>query len=241
MKRTTILLLVLVALLLTALWWFGGTSQTGGRGSSEGADGPADQSGSAGPAATSDAGPALATRRGDKPRDPAAKDAGDWSNRGETIDGEQPEVTRSQVRATVPVGHSMVTGGHQLPDGTREFAMITPKWMEMPNGGKMVEMEVELLHFDAAGVAGAGLETLVTGDRKSEQNAEVWTPEEVARTMESVNQEAARAKPRVVTSPGSPGRIQMGAGREVRFELELSASEAADGGFDLTSDLKRAD
>jgi hypothetical protein len=241
MKRAPIFRLVLLALLLTALWWFGGASNPSGRGSSAGAAGQADPGDAPGAAAASATSPALATRSADKPRDPAAKNAGDWSNRGEAIDGEQPEVTRSQVRANVPVGHSMVTGGHQLPDGTREFAMITPRWMEMPNGGKMVEMEVELLHFDAAGVAGAGLETLVTGDRKSEQNAEVWTPEEFARTMEAVKGEAMQAKPRVVTSPGSPGRIQMGAGRAVRFELELSASEAADGGFDLTSDLKRAD
>ena len=69
----------------------------------------------------------------------------------------------------------------------------------------------------------------------------MWTPEEVARTMESVKAGAARAKPKVVTTPGSPGRVLTGSGGEVQFELELSAGEAADGGFDLSSDLKRVD
>jgi hypothetical protein len=243
MKRSPILRLVLlvsvVLLLLTVFRWIGGDR---GRGSAEAPAGDRDRSVPGTSAGAPDAGPGLATKSGQEPRDPsAAQDAADWANRGGTVDGELPEVTRSQVRAAVPAGHSMVTGGHLLADGTREFAVITPKWIEMPSGSKMVEMEVGMLHFDAAGIAEAGLETLVTGDRKSEQNAEVWTPEEVARTMETVKGEAMQAKPKVVTTPGSPGRIQMGEGRELRFELELSATGATDGGFELTSDLKRVD
>lgn len=242
MKRSTILRFVLIALLLTTALWWTGRDATGPDRKSSAATGPGDRGGPVLPSAGKDGPPELATKHGDKPRDPALTgDAKDWSNRGGTIDGELPDVTRSQVRATVPAGHSMVIGGHPLADGTREFAMITPKWIEMPSGSKMVEMEVEMLHFDAEGIADAGLETLLTGERKSEQNAEVWTPEEVARTMESVKAGAARAKPKVVTTPGTPGRVRTGSGGEVQFELELSAGEAADGGFDLSSDLKRVD
>lgn len=157
----------------------------------------------------------------------------------EPIDGDLPEVIRSRVRAVVPVGQSMVTGGHRLEDGSHEFAVITPKWMETPGGQKLVEMEVELIRLDAAGVNSAGLDTLVTGERKSEQNAEVWTPEELALTMEGVDRAALQSKPRVVTSPGSAARITVGTLQGQQLNLELEAAERPDGAFDLKSDLKR--
>lgn len=157
----------------------------------------------------------------------------------EPIDGDLPEVIRSRVRAVVPVGQSMVTGGHRLEDGSHEFAVITPKWMDMPGGQKLVEMEVDLIRLDAAGVKSAGLDTLVTGERKSEQNAEVWTPEELERTMEGVDRAALQSKPRVVTSPGSAARITVGTLQGQQLNLELEAVEMADGAFDLRSDLKR--
>ena len=157
----------------------------------------------------------------------------------EPIHGDSPEVIRSQVRALVPAGQSMITGGHRLEDGRHEFTVISPKWMEMPDGSKQIDVEIQLLNLDDAEVESAGLETLLTGERKSEQNAEVWTPEELARTMKDVNPTALQSKPRIVTSPGSPARITVGAERGAKFELEFSASEAAEGGFELTTDLKR--
>jgi hypothetical protein len=48
-----------------------------------------------------------------------------------------------------------------------------------------------------------------------------------------------QSKPRVVLSPGSPARITVGSDDGVQLELELSADEAADGGFELATDLKR--
>ena len=155
------------------------------------------------------------------------------------IDDDAPGLIRSQVRAVVPAGHSMVTGGHRLADGSREFTVITPKWMETAGGAEMIEMEVETLQLDAAGVTAAGLDTLATEDRKSEQNAEVWTPEELARTMKDVDQTALQSKPRVVTTPGSPARITVASQSGAQFELGLSATGSAEGGFELTTDLKR--
>lgn len=162
-------------------------------------------------------------------------------DREDPIDGESPDVIRSQVRGVVPAGHSMVTGGHPRADGSHEFTVITPKWMETPDGSKLVVMEVELLNLDLAGLKAAGLETLVTGERKSEQNAEVWTPDEVTRTMEPIDMAALQSKPRVIVSPGSPARITVGAEGGAKFELELSATEAVDGGFELVTDLKRVE
>jgi hypothetical protein len=239
MKRTSLLRLALLLIfLLIAMSWFGGTFLRFGQASSGIASDSVDQGGPENASSGTDYAPAFSSKR----RDPAATAAGvDWSNLGERIDGEKRDVTRSRVRAIVPAGHSMVTGGHLLPDGSREFALITPKWIDLPSGSRMVEMKVEMLHFDPASIAGVGLETLVTGERKSEQNAEVWTPEEVARTMGSERGGSVQAMPKVVTTPNSPGLVRMGAGRKVQFELELSASEAADGGFVLVSDLMRAD
>lgn len=170
-----------------------------------------------------------------------SRPSGDGFGLLDPIDGDLPEVIRSQVRALVPAGHSMVTGGHLLADGRREFAVVTPKWMELPGESKQIEIEVELLNLDDAGVKAAGLDTLLTGERKSEQNAEVWTPEELARTMKDVDQTALQSKPRIVTSPGLPATISLGTEPGAKFELEFFAREAADGGFELTTDLKRID
>ena len=184
--------------------------------------------------------PAGPGKRSERRSDVEGRARGDGSTAPESaIGSDAPDVIRSQVRGLVPAGHSMVTGGHLLADGSHEFAVVTPKWMEMPNGSKQIEMEVQLLNLDDDEVKSAGLDTLLTGERKSEQNAEVWTPEETARTMKEVEAQALQAKPRVIVSPGSPARMTVGDDGGVQFELELSATEAADGGFELATDLKR--
>ena len=238
MKKATTLRTALFALLALLLITVGrrlarDAAEAPARTTAADATGPAPRHPS-GPAAGPGGDATLAAKHGTKARESAANDGSDDSfTLPEPLDGELPAVTRSQVRATVPAGHSMVAGGHLLADGTREFAVMTPKRME---GSKAIEIEVDLLNLDAAGVAAAGLETLVTGDRKTEQNAEVWTPEEVARTVASMPDGAQQAKPRVITDPGEPARIRTGG-----FELELQATEAADGGFDLSSDMKRVE
>ena len=233
-------LLLLVLLVTTGVWpaLRGGPAgagtpaadpAAGARVKSRSAASPGDATpGSAGPAKASD----RRAKEGESSRTSAPE---------QPIDGDSPDVIRARTRASVPAGHSMVTGGHRLEDGSHEFAVITPKWLEIPEGSKQVEIEVELLNLDAAGLTAAGLDTLVTPDRKSEQNAEVWTPEEVARTMKDVDPEALRSKPRVIVSPGSPARMTVGQEGGVRFELDLSATETADGGFELTTDLKRVE
>jgi hypothetical protein len=57
--------------------------------------------------------------------------------------------------------------------------------------------------------------------------------------MEHIDMAALQSKPRVIVSPGSPARITFGADGDAKFELELSATEAVDGGFELVTDLKR--
>ncbi|TAE76947.1 MAG: hypothetical protein EAZ65_08245 [Verrucomicrobia bacterium] len=168
---------------------------------------------------------------------PAAEEADDSFEIPEPLDGGDPSVTQSKVRARVPAGHSMIVGGHALPDGKREFAVMTPTWMP---DSKLIAIEVDLLQLDVSDVAAAGLETLITGERKTQQHAEVWTPEEVARTMAAMAGETLQAKPRVITTPGAMGRITVGHA-PTRFELELQATEAAEGGFDLSSELKRSE
>lgn len=234
-----VLLLALLVLLGTTAFWL---LRPGERPGNDGPMSGAPEAGSETVAATASAddapesaGPAKHSDRrarpGERPEDaPAA--AG-------PIDDDAPDLIRSQVRAVVPAGHSMVTGGHRLADGSREFTVITPKWMETAGGAEMIEMEVEMLRLDAAGVTAAGLDTLATEDRKSEQNAEVWTPEELARTMKDVDQTALQSKPRVVTTPGSPARITVASQGGVQLDLGLSATGSAEGGFELTTDLKR--
>lgn len=233
--------LLLIAFLVTAGVWI---SKRGGSGAGleASADSRSAPQASARPQPTSAADPspgpsAGATKRSDRRK--AGQEGDRPNNPGSLLEGNKAGPIRALARGVVPGGHSMVTGGHLLTDGTREFAVITPKWLESPDGSKQVEIEVELLNLDDAGLKSAGLETLLTEERKSEQNAEVWTPEEVSRTMENLDPATLRSRPRVIVSPGSPARITVASKEGPGFELELSATEAADGGFELSTDLKR--
>jgi hypothetical protein len=234
-------LLLLIAFLLSTGVWLSqrGDSDDGLKARPERSAGQPTAAGQHPSPAADDSTPRSAgpTKRSDRGR---PNEGGDRPNAlGNPSAGDLTDPIRALARGVVPAGHSMVTGGHPLADGSHEFAVITPKWLESPNGSKQVEIEVELLDLDEAGLKSAGLETLVTAERTSEQNAEVWTPEEVSRTMEDVDPASFQAKPRVIVSPGSPARITVGSKDGGGFELELSATETADGGFELSSDLKR--
>lgn len=146
----------------------------------------------------------------------------------------------SKVETVLSPGQSMVMGGYPTADGRHEFSVITPHWVGTKNGGSQVHFDIKILKLDALGLIDSGLESLVTSERRAEQNAEVWSPEDVAETLEnSVGVELTSA-PSVYTMPGAPARIQCGAdGARDFYSMMIEATEGPNGGFHLKSEITR--
>lgn len=147
-------------------------------------------------------------------------------------------VGSSAVHTIIPLGHSMVTGGYQTEDGHHEFVVLTPKWLETPSGKKQIQLETKILNVDQEALLSTGLNSLVTGEQKMQQNGEVWTPEDVAQTLTDTKGLSLISSPSIVVSPGGAAQVRMGNDR-TSFALDLTASEASDGGFELKSEIKR--
>ena len=158
------------------------------------------------------------------------------------LEADGPEVASSVVHALIPEGKSMVTGGYVTADGSFEFSVVTPQWINNPGGGKAVEMNVKILKVNEEGLARTGLKSLVVPGRKTVQNAEVWSPEDVAKNLdEPVDGVGLTSTPRAIAMPGSPAEISTGSTDAVEgffYSLVIEAKEAAGGGFELTSDIK---
>jgi hypothetical protein len=149
-------------------------------------------------------------------------------------------IASSAVHTRIPLGHSMVTGGYVTKDGHHEFVVVTPTWLETPSGEKQIMVKSTVLNVDQEALVSTGLKSLVTGEQKSLQNAEVWTPEDVTRTMSDTKGLNLLSSPSVVITPGSSAQVRIGNGK-ASFMLDLEASEAPDGGFELKSEIKRVE
>lgn len=148
------------------------------------------------------------------------------------------EIASSAVHTVIPAGHSMVTGGYVTEDGRHEFVVLTPKWLETPSGGKQIMVESTILNVGQEALLSTGLNSLVTGEQKTLQNAEVWTPEDVTRTLSDTKGLDLLSSPSIVITPGTSAQVRMGGGK-TSFMLDLSAGEASEGGFELKSEIKR--
>ncbi len=150
------------------------------------------------------------------------------------------EIASAAVHTRIPEGHSMVTGGYQTEDGHHEFVVLTPKWLESPSGIRQIRLESRILDLDQSALVSTGLNSLVTGEKKTLQNAEVWTPEDVSRSLtdpKGLNQLSA---PSLLLNPGGSAQVWIGNEKTV-FTLDVVAGEAPDGGFELKSEIKRVE
>jgi hypothetical protein len=154
------------------------------------------------------------------------------------IQGE--EIASAAVHTRIPAGHSLVTGGYQMGDGHHEFVVLTPKWLETPSGKKQIQLESRILNVNEEALLSTGLNSLVTGEQKTIQNADVWTPEDVTRTLTDAKGLNLLSSPSIVVNPGGSAQVQIG-NTQTSFTLDLVASEAPDGGFELKSEIKRVE
>jgi len=227
-RRVALILVILTAL---AIWWWpsdpivhksspqrADATSNGTRSSKSAASGETDR-------------PSQRARRPDLPKGP----------KGPVLPELEGEVTASSaVHTMIPVGHSMVTGGYQTGDGHHEFVVLTPKWLETPSGKKQIMLESRILNVDQEALLSTGLNSLVTGEQKTQQNGEVWTPDDVTRTLTDTKGLNLLSSPSIVVTPGGSAQIRMGS-EKTSFTLDLVASEAPDGGFELKSEIKRVE
>ena len=161
--------------------------------------------------------------------------------RARKIEEDSPEVIRSVVHTVLPAGHSMVTGGHVLANGDREFAVITPKWIDGPAGSpREAILETCVVRMNPQELRDSGLDSLATSETKSSQNAEVWTPGDVEQVTRSPSVDRLTS-PTLSTRPGMPATIRIGTPETGVFQLTLEVVEAADSGSEIKSDMRRVE
>lgn len=147
------------------------------------------------------------------------------------------ELASSGVHALIPAGHCLVTGGYATGNGRFGFVVLKPTWLELPSGGRQIRVESTILNLDQEALTRTGLDSLVTGEQKTIQNAEVWTPEDVSQTLGGSRGMELVSSPSILTTPGASSSVRM-ANEWISFMLDLEVAEAADGGFEVKSEIK---
>lgn len=144
----------------------------------------------------------------------------------------------SEVDTAIPVGSSLVMGGQATADEGRSFFVITPEWIKDEDGSKAAKIVCRMLTLDSEDVAQAGLGTLLTDERKLQQNAEIWSAEDAEKTFAVVKQGAMTTAPTVMAGLNQPASVEIGTFQKF-VKLEMQVSETAEGGFQLKSVAKK--
>ncbi len=239
-NSTRLFLLLVVLLLLVVFWWTRRGSSIDANQASAVESLRTKSSGSNFSASDGEAsGPARRPKRPLLEKKP--EQAGVAGGLDERLDKDGPDVLSSEVHTLLPAGHSMVTGGFLMADGRHGFAVVTPKWVDGPNGGnRMIEVKAGMLALDDKALAATGLSSLATNEMKLKQNAEVWTPEDVYQLLKTREGIHIVSSPTITANPGQEAIISIDSG-STGLRLKLETGEGKDGGFDLKSDLKLAE
>ena len=239
-NSTRQILLLAVLLLLVALWWTRrGASMDANQALAVESHRTHASGSNFSESETEASGPAKRPKRPLLEKKP--EHAGDEGGLDERLDQDGPDVLSTEVHTLLPAGHSMMTGGFLMADGRRGFAVLTPKWVNSPDGGnRMIEVKARILAVDDKGLAATGLSSLATNDTKLKQNAEIWTPEDVDRSLKPTEGVEFISSPTIMSSPGQEGTISMGS-ESTGLRLKLETSEGTDGGFEMKSELKLAE
>lgn len=161
---------------------------------------------------------------------------------GERLKRDGPELASTRVHTLLAAGQSLVTGGYAMADGSYEFALVTPAWVTAPNGERQVKTEIKVLRLEEKALMATGLSSLVTPERKTQQNAELWSPHDVRKTLESGQGIDLMTAPGIVMAPGIPAQFRVGSSEAGNlFGMEIVGAEGPDGGFDLKVEMKRID
>ncbi len=182
-------------------------------------------------------------RRPKRPATTSKPPVSEVDPRDEQLREDGPEVATVRVHTLLPAGHSMVLGGYATADGNHEFAVVTPEWLTGPNGEKQLRAETKIVSASDKGLEHTGLSSLVTNERKSQQNAEVWTAEDMKETFAHPEGIDVLSAPGLIMPLGAPGQIRIGSADEngALFDLQMSVSEGPNGEFDMKVEMKKID
>lgn len=222
---------ILLLLMAVTIWWWQSEKPVAPSAGSEAVTNPKGMQSSPSSTPEEKGPPSARGKRPDLPK----------GSSGPALPEIQGEVMASSaVHTRIPLGHSMVTGGYVTEEGHHEFVVVTPTWLETPSGAKQLMVKSTILNVDQEALVSTGLKSLVNGEQKTQQNAEVWDPDDVTRTLTDTKGLNLLSSPSVVITPGSSAQVRMGNGK-ASFMLDLVGDKAPDGGFELKSEIKRVE
>jgi hypothetical protein len=129
------------------------------------------------------------------------------------------DLLSSSLRAQMKSGEVVVTGGYQLPDGTRLYAFVQPT-VERVDGADVVNIASTFrMLADEAGKT-VGLDKLATNAANTLQHGEVWMAEEKQAVLGALETTPGM---RGITYPGV--KLRMGASSVIEVgELRLKVT-----------------
>ena len=135
------------------------------------------------------------------------------------------EALASSLHTRIPKDSSIMTGGYEMKNGKFEFTMITPKKVISPDGTEMVQMKVLSFQLGSEAIYELGLSDLVTDKQDSNQHAEIWSKDEVAKTMSDMpdHDSSITSAPTIITKSSKNFQISMGSKNGESYELTGTA------------------
>jgi len=147
------------------------------------------------------------------------------------------DVLSSSVRALVPEGQTLVTGGYITADGRHEFTFITPSVSE-EGGDPRIRLDSQVVALDYPSAESLGMQTLTTQVRNSMQHAETWQARDVAGTLDAAGN-GILSSPVVEAEPDRPFRVELSRPDGTGYELSGRASLADGGGVIVEASVVR--
>lgn len=117
----------------------------------------------------------------------------------------------STVSARLRSGEAVVTGGYQLPDGTRLYAFVQPELIDV-DGVSQVRLQGRFNLLDDETGANVGLDSIATNAANTLQHGEVWIRDEVDTVLADLARRPGALSitlPEITVRPGGTATLQL--------------------------------
>ena len=156
----------------------------------------------------------------------------------------EQEMFSSALRTKVEPGHTVITGGFQVPDGSFEYTMFKPT-LATESGKPVILLEGKRMSVHQDQLSMLGLDSLQTNAANTLQHGEVWSPSQVNEFNLKIK-ELGRgvdvlSNPRVMVFRDQEAQIEIGnyraivkamvpeEGGAIHLELRTEQPRAVDG------------
>lgn len=135
------------------------------------------------------------------------------------------EALATSLHTRIPKDSSIMTGGYKMKNGRFEFTLITPTKVILSDGTEAIQMKVLSFKLEADATDQLGLSDLVTDKQDSSQHAEIWSKDDVAKTMSDLpnHKSTISSAPTIIAGSSKKFQISNGSNNGESYELTGTA------------------